>query len=191
MLDDNDYVILKDLFEAKVPIRLIFHNESEVVFNRDRLELTKESLSEKLSILIENGFVECFDKNNCLVTTPIIGNEDMFLGLTHLGGQTIEQKLMVNWLDYKNLEEKYLDKYDYCNWSIEAKSMDEINRVTEYIREKKNIQYTINKLVPWRPVYWKTLDVGYKITIESPITLCKEYTSIIYKWGISGYLNTH
>ncbi|MEE9494756.1 MAG: hypothetical protein V3W04_15460 [Gammaproteobacteria bacterium] len=187
-LGDNGYVILKDLFEAKVPIRLVFHKESSIIFNRDKLEfrLTNESLSKKLSILIENGFVECFDKNTGLVTKTILtGDEDLFLGLTPFGGQTIEKKLRVDWSKYKNLEYEPLDKKNHCNWSVEANSIEEIHRVEACIHDKRDVQYTIRKIIPWHPVYWKTLDVGYKITITSPSTLYDECSSI-YKWGVAG-----
>ncbi len=48
---------------------------------------------------------------------------------------------------------------------------------------KNTASYTIKKLAPWNPVYWKILDIDYRITIISTFTLYDRY-SPTNRWGI-------
>ena len=169
---DDDYNILISLFSLPSKLKLFISDNREEIFNTSLPD--KEELLKRINKLIKLGLIYCKDEENAFTQKTIISKVDIniILCLTLKGGELIEKKLNINWDEYIYEEVGYKEK-DIYEVTIQSNDFKKINKVADFLPHKYK-KLEIKKLIPWFPVYWKKLSVGYKITILIPE---KDYVS--------------
>lgn len=160
-MKDNDYNILKALFELPTNIKLFISKERDEIFNIS-LPMKKE-LVQRINKLISSGLIYCKDINTNILydcNYKILEQDtNTILGLTSLGGGVIEKKLGIDWNQYIYEEVGFLNmKYEIF---IYSGSLEKIKSILKFF---PNNSQDIKILSPWFPVYWKKLPTGYTIS---------------------------
>jgi hypothetical protein len=181
-MEQTDLALLGCLSEYWSPARFFRHKDAAQIFNRPASLPGVDTLIERLERLIANGFVvaksgtrglfipERSDLREALQSAdaPKSLREELFLGLTTLGGK--------EWQDQENPD---WDVFVLCEVlggkevRVQAASQDTLKKLLKNVR-RGLAGKQIRVMRPWQPLYWKFLPEGFGLSFRAkqvPIAL--------------------
>lgn len=171
-MDHIDIVLLDCLSEYWSPARFFSRKDADQIFNRSVSLPNGSELVERVEKLIASGCVVAKSTSRGLFipqgdelreavqspSAPTNLKDEMFLGLTTLGGSKWESELNPNWNAFVLCEVVRGRKL-----RIQAASQEVLEallkKVTGGLRGKR-----MRTLHPWQPLYWKFLPEGFAVT---------------------------
>ena len=168
-MDKCDYDILKFFFEMKANTKL-FKDEKVGEAINIRLPHTKNELYTKLNNLIDEGLLQISNKEfKVMQYTTFSDIKDLqdtyFLEITKNGGENIVDKFNVSWEGYCNISLKSINESMYS--IIISTHPNKLSEIEIFLKNTiPNINYVIEEIKPWYPVYWKNLALGFDVAFD-------------------------
>lgn len=187
-MDKWGLLIIDYLSEAPCKLKLLLSGESALIFNKPPICLRSFEIVNLVSQLADEKliFLSCNDQPVSLngESQKIDGKaKDYLLSLTQEGGRVWEHTMQPDWSKYIGVSIQY-DRGGNETATVEAANVSTLQDVLNVFPNEIVQHININKLQPWKALYWKTLEVGHSITVSYPEGSIPDdfYCKITPKW---------
>lgn len=173
------------MFELKTRIHHFFSPDFESIFNRAHHGLSETEVKTSLLSLFSSGYIEFTDTSTSKlirqVSTITEMDDNWLASLTNKGGEHWEAIHLPDWSKYLSISTWFPEQLAGENISIEGGSkeiVDYLIQSLQTISGQTFEQSKIEKVSPWNATYWKILEAGYTVQIESAGTLSETIAAI-------------
>ena len=188
-LTRGEYWLLDVAVELRTQIRSLVHPQIEEFFNRQGHGLDRQELIGVLTRLFDNDLIEAThldeDATSSMSGAQIeaaMEEEDRWhatcYGLTATGGQLWEAFAAPSWNRYLDESSRYSEHdEDTMQICLTSANPDLIHSRISSLPVAAQATAITETLTPWRTTYWKTLPIGYCVSLTVDSAWCEDYDS--------------